>query len=139
MRIYSAYDPPPKVYVDCAGAGEEGRSKTKQSMKAETDINNILARFAKSGLLVHVNERSPVYADVSDVNDYREAISRVREVEGFFGGLPSKVRSHFGNDPAAFLDFMTDPSKAAEAAELGLIPKPEASEPVEPAPAPVVP
>lgn len=137
MRIYSAYDQPPKVVLDCIGAGEAGVSLTRQSMKAETDINNILARYARSGLLTHVAQNSPVYADVSESGNYREAVEHVREAEKFFAGLPAKVRAHFENDAGAFLDFMTDPTKEAEARELGLVkPDPVVEPPIDEVPGP---
>lgn len=113
------------IVLDCQGIGELGRSRTKQAMKDESDINNIVNRFAKTGMLTHVSTKSPTYLDVSAVTDYRDAIEQVRKTEVFFGGLPAKVRAHFSNDAAAFLDFMTDPSREAEARELGLIPEPE--------------
>lgn len=109
----------PRLVVDCTG----DEVRTKQSMKAETDINNIVARYRRTGFVEYVNERSPVYADVSDVNDYREAVARVQAAEEFFAGLPSKVRTEFANDPAGFLDFMTDesPEAKARAEKLGLV------------------
>lgn len=122
MRIYSAYDTPPDVVMDCASRGEEGRSLTRQSMKAESDINNILARYAKTGLLTHVSERSPLYLDVSEVSDYREALEQVRVTSLFFGKLPASIRTHFKNDAASFLDFMTNEDNRAEAIALGLVP-----------------
>lgn len=133
------YGDGPRVAVDCS----DSPSRTKQSMKAETDINNIVARYRRTGLLTYVNERSPVYTDVSDVTDYREAVARVEEVERYFGGLPSKLRAEFGNDVATFLDAMTDesPEGRARAVALGLVPAPKEPEvpPVEPAPAQAAP
>lgn len=99
---------------------EWGPSLTKQSMKAETDINNILARYAKSGLLTHLAGGTPQWLDVSEVSDYREAIERVRAADTWFSGLPAKMRETFHNDPAAFLDFASDPSNDKMMAELGL-------------------
>lgn len=103
---------------------ECGPSMARQSMKGETDINNIMARYKTSGFITHVQNRTPVYADVSDVRDYREAIERVRNTESFFKGLPAKVRAEFDNDPIAFLDFMADPANRQTAEEMGLVPKP---------------
>lgn len=136
MTMYPAE---PQLVLDCYALGEKGRSRTKQAMKAETDINNILNRFVKTGLLAHVNNKSPQYCDVSDVVDYRQAIERVRSTDKFFQGLPAKVRSRFQNDAAAFLDFMSNPANEGEARELGLT-KPEPVKAPEVGPeAPVVP
>lgn len=122
------------VGVDCQGAGEEGRSLTRQSMKNETDINRIVGRFQETGMLNHVASKTPVYADVSGVSDYREALEQVRQIDEFFMKLPAKVRARFENSPAGFLDFMSDAGNLEEARELGLVPV----EPVPPVP-PVVP
>jgi phage internal scaffolding protein len=40
-----------------------------------------------------------------------------------FNDLPSSIRSRFGNDPAAFLDFVNDEGNADEMIKLGLIEK----------------
>jgi len=37
-----------------------------------------------------------------------------------FNDLPSSIRSRFGNDPAAFLDFVQDENNADEMVKLGL-------------------
>lgn len=100
-----------------------GPSMAKQSMKAETDINNIMRRYVATGFVSHVQNKTPVYMDVSDVRDYREAVERVRTTEVFFKGLPAKVRQEFNDDAAAFLDFMADPANALTAEEMGLVPK----------------
>lgn len=109
--------------------------RTKQSMKGETDINNIVARYKKTGFTDYVNSRTPSYIDVSDISDYREALEQVRTTDEFFKGLPAKIRSEFQNDAAVFLDFVTDPGNRDRMVELGLVAKP----PVVPAPVDEVP
>lgn len=137
VRIYSAYDPPEdRDKLDFSG--EEGRSLTKQSEAAATDINKIIERFDAGGMISHVNERTPVYLDVSEVADYRGALEQVRKTNEFFMELPAKVRERFKNDPAEFLDFMTDDANMAEAVELGLVPGEGPAAVEEKAPAPIV-
>lgn len=114
------YPDSPRLAIDFEKLGEDGRSRTKQSMRDETDINNVIKRFTRSGLLTYVNEKSPVYLDVSGMSDYRTALDHVREADKFFAGLPSKIRTRFNNDAAQFLDFMSDDRNEAEARELGL-------------------
>lgn len=109
---------------------EPGRSRTKQSFAASSDINNIVKKFLKTGMIEHVNTRSPVYADVSQVVDFREALEQVRVTQEFFSKLPAKVRAEFENDPALFLDYMADAQNAQEAKDRGLVP--EDKPPVEP-------
>lgn len=114
---------------------ETGPGRTRQSMRDETNINNIMRRYKQSGLISHVAARSPVYMDVADVTDYRDAVEQVRRTEEFFKGLTAKVRARFNHDPAEFLDFMTDSRNEAEAKELGLV-KPEPEPPIDEVPGP---
>lgn len=102
-----------------------GPGRTKQAMKAECDINNILKRYAKSGLLTHLAKGVPSFMDVSEVGDYRTALEHLRSTEAFFAGLPSKVRAAFNNDPAQFLDAVDTVEGRAKLEEIGVIPKKE--------------
>lgn len=81
-----------------------GPSMAKQAMKDECDINNIVSRFQRGEEITHVNEQAAVYADVSEVGDYREALENVRVVEGLFMQLSAEDRAMFNNDPAEYLD-----------------------------------
>lgn len=85
-------------------ADVSGPSLTKQAMKDECDVNMILKRFTKTGMLTHIAKGQPIYADVSDVGSYREAVDRVRAAEDFFMRLPSKVRAYFDNSVERYLD-----------------------------------
>lgn len=126
-----------------------GESRTKQSFRDECDIENIVAKYVKTGLVSHLAGGQPFYADVSEMADYRGAIEQVRSAEKFFAGLPAKVRAFFENDIATFVDWMADPANADQLEKLGvrildgkapegadLVPEPEAT--VEPPPAPTV-
>ena len=59
---------------------------TEQSHKDELNINNILARFQKTGVLDHVKEHGPQYADVPAL-DYREAMEIVTASNTMFAEL----------------------------------------------------
>lgn len=134
MRVFhTPYNSPPgRVAVSFEGEV----SMTKQSMKAECDINNILRRFAKTGVLEHVTGRAARFVDVSQVTDYRAALDHVRSADEYFSRLPAKVRARFKNDAAEFLDFVSDAKNEAEAVELGLL-QAKKVEPAVPAAAPV--
>ncbi len=115
VRIYTRYDPPPPVIL----TGFE-KTRTRQSEAKATDINEIMARYERTGVLP-VSNRQAFFADVSKMGDYREAIEQVRMAEDAFMRVEAKVRERFGNDPAQFLDFVSDPGNRAEMVELGLI------------------
>lgn len=97
---------------------EEGR--TKQSHKDECDVNQIMARFQRTGAITHFNKFSPHYEDMTGF-DYTEAMQQVAEAQSMFNELPSSLRDRFQHDPANFLDFVQDPANGPEARELGLL------------------
>lgn len=107
-------------------------SMTKQSHKDECDINLILRRFEKTGVLEHVRENPGRYLDLPTEPDYQTALNTVMQAEAAFMELPSKVRERFRNDPALFVEFATDSRNLDEMVALGLAKKPPVSSPPEP-------
>lgn len=97
----------------------DGVGKTKQSFKAECDINTIMARYMKTGTLDHLSSRKGQYMDVSGA-DFYAAQNMVANARSMFFGLPSAIRERFENDPGEFLEFMENPANAEEAVKLGL-------------------
>jgi len=116
---------PRNIYSDRVGTDDisfEGDpGLTKQSMKDECDVNIILKKFAKTGLLSHAREHQGQYGDFSNVTDYRSALEQVQMAEGAFLSLPAEVREKFDNDAAAFLDFTGNPANREKMIEMGLI------------------
>lgn len=95
-------------------------SRTIQSAEAECNINNIMAKYQKTGLVTHVNKSQGFYDDVSDLVDYREALDIVSRAEFLFSSVPSAIRARFDNDPAKYLAFVHDPANADELIKMGL-------------------
>lgn len=103
-----------------------GPSRTHQAAKRECDINKIMERWQKTGVMTHLNKYEGRYGDFADVQDYQTSMNQVLEADAMFMSLPAKVRARFGNDPAAFLEFATDPENSDELVKLGLAkPRPE--------------
>jgi len=96
MSMYGKGSPRP--------VGDTGPGLTRGEVKDECDVNNIVKRHTRDGFVAHINRGVPVFMDVSEVGDFRTAIDQVRGATEFFGKLPSRVRSKFGNDPARFID-----------------------------------
>lgn len=137
-KIRSAYDGERKpVRLAFTGPG-----RTKQSFRDECDINNIMGKFQRTGLLEAVNKNQPRYGDVPAM-DFRQAVENIRLADEMFSEMPSNVRKRFENDPGAFLAFIQNADNYDEAVELGLIVPPAPEEPVEvrvvPDPAPAAP
>lgn len=125
-------------------------SLTDQSSKAQCDIGNILNRYVETGMLTHVNPRSPLTGEVklssdgvpyydftSAPDDYRSSVEFIERARQSFAALPAAVRYRFGNDPGAMLRFLSDPSNRSEAVSLGLVdlppPPPSSNPPSDPA------
>lgn len=115
VEIRSAYSPRKAVVLKCEGPG-----RTKQAMKDECDINLILARFQKTGVLDFVETRQAQFGDVTGL-DFQTAMNTVTEAQAMFDDLPAKVRARFDNDPVQLLDFLNDPANDEEAIKLGLL------------------
>lgn len=122
----TAYGPKLRIQQHFAADG-----RTKQSFKAECDINNIMARYLKTGVLEHVRQNVGQYLDVTGA-DFQAAQELVAGAHSMFHSLPSAIRTKFDNDPAEFLEFMENPRNAEEARELGLLPPlPEQATPLQ--------
>lgn len=97
-------------------------SRTQQNLRQETDINYIMAKYQKTGLLTHVNTHAGQYGDFSVVPDYKTGMDQIRAADEMFMSLPAKIRDRFKNDPGEFIDFATNPENLQEMRELGLAP-----------------
>lgn len=106
-------------------------SQTLQSFKDDADINSIIARFENTGVLVDPTvpvSRTPQFGDYSDMPDYQTAQNVIVAANNAFNALSSNIRERFGNDPAAYFDFVQSLKEGsddyAEAIRLGIIDKP---------------
>lgn len=124
-KFHSAFDRPSRYNPDVSG-GE----RTKQSMKDECDINNILRKYRKTGAIAHMNRFPAQYAEAPGY-DLREALSFLEGAKAAFESLPATVRTKFDNDPATFLTFIQNPSNKDKLYEMGL-----ANKPAPPSPSP---
>lgn len=106
-------------------------SMTKQSFKAECDINQILRKWQKTGLVEHVAQFDGRYDDVSGVVDYQDALGQVMAAEEAFASLPSGLRKRFENDPGKFMDFVLNDKNREEMRALGLLKEDPAARAVE--------
>jgi len=102
------------------------RSRTHQSFAKDADINNIMNRYKKTGVLGDPSissQRVSRFGDFSDIADYPTIVARIQQAQDDFMTLPSEVRAKFGNLVENALDFIADPANADEAVALGLLPK----------------
>ena len=124
-----------KVTIDCKGG------KTRQEMKKECDVNNIMRRYKKTGKLPDMIKLNPKFGDFAKVTDYHESLNLIIKAENQFNCLSAEIRKRFNNDPAEMLNAINnmDESNIEEFTKLGIIkPKPpvaggEEKKPVPPA------
>lgn len=95
-------------------------SRTKQQFKEECDINNIISRFLKTGVLNFTSKNAPRYGDVTAI-EYQDAMLKVAQARTLFAELPAAIRSRFDNEPAQFLAFVQDEKNRDEALAMGLL------------------
>lgn len=103
-----------------AGKAFPDASRTKQADKDSCDINQIMKRFEKTGVLPEMIKGNPQYGDFSSGLSYQESLNIVMHAQEQFNALSARVRERFGNDPKVFLDFATDPVNGPEMVKLGL-------------------
>ena len=116
-KFNSGYSPIPKADTEVVG-----ESMTEQHHTKHCDINNIIKRFKRDGVIEHVDQREPQYTDVSSCPDYHGALEIVRATEEMFSSLPAELRDKFRNDAGVYLEWINDPANAEEAIEMGLLP-----------------
>lgn len=104
-----------------------GPGLTKQSFKDECDINSIMAKYEKTGLIEHQKAHSGFYGDYINAPDYHTAMNMIIEANEMFMTIPARIRAQFDHDAQAFLEFAQDPANREELVEMGLAPHVAAS------------
>ena len=117
-------------YVQNDGVDFKEPSLTQQQFKDECDINRIMDRYLKTGVLSDPLDRrgTPKYGEYADIGDYMEHMNKVVEANEMFEALPASIRKRFNNNPADLIEFVMDSNNRAEAEFLGLIDKEEVIE-----------
>jgi len=105
-----------KVAIHCKGG------KTQQQFGKETNINTIMAKAEKNGMIPPPTSPAQ-YGDFSNIGDFQTAQNCIVAATRAFNRLPAAIRSKFNNDPGKLIEFVNDPSKLKEAVELNLLPK----------------
>lgn len=107
-----------------------GPSLTRQEFAEECDINNIMKRYDAYISDPMRSVREPVYYDFTEMPDtLMGAMEVLHRGEDAFFKLPAEVRREFDNNPAAFVDFASDPENVGQMRTWGLAPPEKAPEP----------
>ena len=118
LRVVGVYDS--DMVSDETSFVCEGESMTHQEFKEESDINTIIDRFGIGENPVEA-QKWVTNVDIADApNNYQDVMNQLNEARDQFMSIPAKIRSQFDNDPAKFVDFVSDPSNIDEMIRLGL-------------------
>lgn len=93
---------------------------TEQAHKNECDVNKIVRKYDKNGIITHITRYEAQFGDLTGI-DFKTAQDRIASAKSEFEKLPSEIRNRFKNQPHELLSFMDDPGNRQEAIKLGLI------------------
>jgi len=113
--VRNTYVPHKRVFAPIFGV-----SRTRQEFAEECDINAIMKRYEKTGVLTHVREAQPRYLDLSDAPSFQDAMNLMLDAKAAFMTLPARVRKEFDNDPAKFVEFAEKPENLEQMGAWGL-------------------
>lgn len=95
--------------------------RTKSEFKQDCDINLIMARYHRTGILPDTARAAAArYGDFSGVPGYHDMMNRTLAAQELFEALPATARKAFGNDPGRFLVASQTPEGQRLLVKLGL-------------------
>jgi len=100
------------------------KSETQQQYVETTDINTIMKKYSNNMNLIPDLQQRGVYADVSELPSYQDALNTVIAAEKAFESVPADLRYRLQNDPQKFIEYLNDPKNKEEATTLGFFTKP---------------
>lgn len=103
-----------RVAIACRGG------RTKQEFAEECDLNVLMRRYEKTGVLPTGKANPPRYVDAFDLPSFQESMQIVADAERAFMSLPSRVRGEFDNDPEKFVEFASNEANVDKLREWGL-------------------
>lgn len=106
--------------------GPDAVSRTQQEFIEETDINNIMARYIKTGTVPMYLDRTMLDGDMHTMS-YHEMMNVIADANSAFASLPATIRDEFDNDPAKFVDFALNEDNREKLREWNML-SPEAIE-----------
>lgn len=98
----------------------KGPTRTKASAAGDVNVNEIIKKHRRTGVVTHWSGKTPMYGDFTQSVDLHSALNLVREAEAAFMELPAEVRKVAKNDPAYFLELLAQEAGTAELVSAGL-------------------
>lgn len=105
-RVRTRWDRTP-VHPEIGGPG-----LTEQHHARACDINTIMAKYVKTGVIEHIKRYEPTFGDVSET-DFSKSMQVVAQVCSEFEELPAFARDHYGT-PEKYLEAVSSPEGLEE-------------------------
>lgn len=120
VKIYGFQNRPPR-----RRSVQSPENRTQQHMRNECNINSIMERYQKTGILtdpLRTTNRKPMFDGVHNQNaTYHDMCNDVLTIQENFSRIPARIRKRFGNDPDEMMAFLSDEKNRPEAEAMGLI------------------
>ena len=84
-----------------------GLTMTEQNHARACDINTIMSKYLKTGVMTHIKQYEPTYGDVSEL-DYQNSMDLVARVKSEYHDLPAYVRKDIGGESQYLALMQTD-------------------------------
>ncbi len=93
---------------------------TEQAHKNECNVNLIIKKYDKTGLIEHVSKFEGTFGDQTGL-EFKQAQDMITGAIRLFQMLPADIKKRFKQSPEHLLRFMEDENNRDEAIKLGLI------------------
>lgn len=97
-----------------------GPTRTKQSEANDVNVNEIIKRHRRTGVVTHWSGRMPMYGDFSAQVTLQDSLNLVLEAQESFMSLPAEVRRAAKNDPVELLRMLATEEGSADLVAAGL-------------------
>lgn len=105
-------------------ADTSGESLTQQQFKDDCNVNVIMARYMKTGVIEHVTRARARFGDFGDLAEGVFELDKVAKAQQAFEMLPATLRNRFDNSIQGFFGFIGDPKNFDECVRMGIYDKP---------------
>lgn len=98
---------------------------TQQHFKEAVDINNILAKYRKTGIIEHVKLAKERYGDFTELGEYAVHLDKVAKAQQAFESLPAELRNQFKNSIPGFFEYIQKEENFDQCVQWGIFEKPQ--------------
>lgn len=106
-------------------------SMTRQEFAEECDINGIMKRYERTGMIPGNPNFVPQYLDLTVTPaNLMDCMNQMIDADQAFMSLPATVRKEFDNDSMRFVEYASNPDNLGRMREWGLAPPEAPPEPI---------